>query len=329
MLSGTCFAPNLRMIAADFWDSLFQSKEIPFFLHWRTITLQCFVGLLQYSCLENPMDRGSSQATVHGVTESWTQLSDWSCMHTPLLVARQLLTGSDPAESVSWGWRWGLKPLPLGLTGCSSPWCSLISLGEMRDVTRTQNKNAQCFTDIWWQPPGSFPLTHRVSIPLIRILAPVLVLLALLLATGLAALGNYMFQRREKGEPCGREGWRALSQGSPWDPQCPHDPRETLWGSVCASQTWVSGALLLFSEGPTGQSTSNSNGEARHWGALILLWSVWSSSSATSLPVDPMNPSMSSLCRFWPRVRTDYRVECGPEHLNRMYLEALHLLLCL
>ncbi|XP_055431736.1 CMRF35-like molecule 9 isoform X7 [Bubalus kerabau] len=40
----------------------------------------------------------------------------------------------------------------------------------------------------------------RVSIPLIRILAPVLVLLALLLATGLAALGNYMFQRREKAQ---------------------------------------------------------------------------------------------------------------------------------
>ena len=29
---------------------------------------------LQYSCLENPMDRGALQATVHGVTESWTQL---------------------------------------------------------------------------------------------------------------------------------------------------------------------------------------------------------------------------------------------------------------
>ena len=25
---------------------------------------------LQYSCLENPMDRGTWQATVHGVTES-------------------------------------------------------------------------------------------------------------------------------------------------------------------------------------------------------------------------------------------------------------------
>ena len=27
-------------------------------------------GNLEYSCLENPMDRGAWQATVHGVTES-------------------------------------------------------------------------------------------------------------------------------------------------------------------------------------------------------------------------------------------------------------------
>ena len=33
---------------------------------------------LQYSCLENPMDRGAYQATVHGVTKSWTWLSDWA-----------------------------------------------------------------------------------------------------------------------------------------------------------------------------------------------------------------------------------------------------------
>ena len=31
---------------------------------------------LQYSDLENLMDRGSWQAIVHGVTKSWTQLSD-------------------------------------------------------------------------------------------------------------------------------------------------------------------------------------------------------------------------------------------------------------
>ena len=31
---------------------------------------------LQYSCLENPMDRGSWQATVHAAAKSWTELSD-------------------------------------------------------------------------------------------------------------------------------------------------------------------------------------------------------------------------------------------------------------
>ena len=31
---------------------------------------------LQYSCLENPMDRGAWQATVHGVIKSQTQLSN-------------------------------------------------------------------------------------------------------------------------------------------------------------------------------------------------------------------------------------------------------------
>ena len=32
---------------------------------------------LQYSCLENPMDGGAWWATVHGVTKSRTQLSDF------------------------------------------------------------------------------------------------------------------------------------------------------------------------------------------------------------------------------------------------------------
>ena len=31
---------------------------------------------LQYSCLVNPMDREDWQITVHGVTKSWTQLSN-------------------------------------------------------------------------------------------------------------------------------------------------------------------------------------------------------------------------------------------------------------
>ena len=33
---------------------------------------------LQYSCLENPMDRGAWWATVHGITKIWTRLSDFT-----------------------------------------------------------------------------------------------------------------------------------------------------------------------------------------------------------------------------------------------------------
>ena len=45
---------------------------------------------LQYSCLENPMDRGAWQATVLGVAKSQTQLSTYihiyiyTCTHGPL-----------------------------------------------------------------------------------------------------------------------------------------------------------------------------------------------------------------------------------------------------
>ena len=31
---------------------------------------------LQYSCLENPMDRRAWQAVIHGVVKSWTQLRE-------------------------------------------------------------------------------------------------------------------------------------------------------------------------------------------------------------------------------------------------------------
>ena len=35
-------------------------------------------NILQYSCLENSMDGGAWQATVHGVTKSQIQLSDFT-----------------------------------------------------------------------------------------------------------------------------------------------------------------------------------------------------------------------------------------------------------
>jgi len=37
---------------------------------------------LQHSCLENPMEKGAWQATVHGVAKYWTWQSNWACEHT-------------------------------------------------------------------------------------------------------------------------------------------------------------------------------------------------------------------------------------------------------
>ena len=39
---------------------------------------------LRYFCLENPMDGGAWEATVHGVAKSRTQLSDFTSLHFPL-----------------------------------------------------------------------------------------------------------------------------------------------------------------------------------------------------------------------------------------------------
>ena len=40
---------------------------------------------LQYSCLENSMDRGAWRATVHGAPKNQTQLSDWARTHGEVL----------------------------------------------------------------------------------------------------------------------------------------------------------------------------------------------------------------------------------------------------
>ena len=53
-------------------------RKIPWSRKWRN------GDPLQYSCLGNPMDRGAWQATVHGVSKSWTRLSIWA--HTRYLL---------------------------------------------------------------------------------------------------------------------------------------------------------------------------------------------------------------------------------------------------
>ena len=48
------------------------------FIFFRIFYLPYNGTPLQYSCLENSMDGGAWWAAVHGVTESWTRLSDFT-----------------------------------------------------------------------------------------------------------------------------------------------------------------------------------------------------------------------------------------------------------
>ena len=49
---------------------------------------------LQYSCLENPMDRGARQAIVHGVVKSWTRLKRLSMDNNREAACFAFLVGS-------------------------------------------------------------------------------------------------------------------------------------------------------------------------------------------------------------------------------------------
>ena len=44
------------------------------------------VNPLQYTCLENSMDRGARQVIVHWVAKSWMRLNDFHCIHYTIQV---------------------------------------------------------------------------------------------------------------------------------------------------------------------------------------------------------------------------------------------------
>ena len=53
---------------------------------------------LQYSCLENPMDRGAPQATVHGITKNQTQLKQLSLSVSSDGEISETAKGPDPSS---------------------------------------------------------------------------------------------------------------------------------------------------------------------------------------------------------------------------------------
>ena len=58
---------------------------------------------LQYSCLENPMDRGAWKAAVHGVAEGRTRLSDFAfTFHFHALEKEMAIHSSTLAWKIPW-----------------------------------------------------------------------------------------------------------------------------------------------------------------------------------------------------------------------------------
>ena len=68
---------------------------------------------LQYSCLENPMDRGAWQAAIHGVTKSQIRLIDFTFT----------------SHFMQWRRKW--QPTPLFLPGESQGQWSLVDKTEV------------------------------------------------------------------------------------------------------------------------------------------------------------------------------------------------------
>ena len=70
---------------------------------------------LQYSCLENPMDRGAWWAAVHGIVKSRTRLSDFTFTFHFHALEKEMATHSSV---LAWripgtrGWGWGPRGLP-------------------------------------------------------------------------------------------------------------------------------------------------------------------------------------------------------------------------
>ena len=94
-------------------------------------------NLLQYSCLENSMDRGAWWATVHGVTESWTRLGDWAHMHAMLpkahLTSHSKMSGSGWVTTPSWLSR-SLRPF---LYSSSVYYCHLFLISSASVINRS------------------------------------------------------------------------------------------------------------------------------------------------------------------------------------------------
>ena len=107
MFSILILASRILILAYLFW--------LRWWLRRWNVCLKCgrpssFAGLgrspgegngnqLQYSCLENPMDREVWQTTVHGIAKSRTRLSNFTSVRVHLLCLQKQKVGKTPMKN--------------------------------------------------------------------------------------------------------------------------------------------------------------------------------------------------------------------------------------
>ena len=100
--------PNLEALA-EIWDNEYLIHSLLLIIIIIMLITAIFgegnSNPLQYSCLENSMDRGAWQATVYGVTKSQTWLSNYAhhcmCTHIALRLSYTVSTRNFPAKVIS------------------------------------------------------------------------------------------------------------------------------------------------------------------------------------------------------------------------------------
>ena len=106
---------------------------------WRVFHIYCYCGVigegngnpLQYSCLENPMNRGAWSAAVHGVARSRTRLSDFTFTFHFHALEKEMATHSSVLD-----WRIPGTGEPGGLPSMGShrvghDWSDLAAAAEV------------------------------------------------------------------------------------------------------------------------------------------------------------------------------------------------------